>query len=400
MEKFKLVNGVGEGGFGSVFKAINKETGETVAVKKLKKPYNSWQEVLNLKEVKSLQRLNHHPHIVGLKEVVMEHSTVYFIFEYMDFNLLQLIKQRQGFLFSDAKIRNWCFQIFQALVYMHQRGYFHRDLKPENLLATNGKIKIGDFGLAKEISSQPPYTDYVATRWYRAPEILLGSHMYGAEVDMWAMGAIMAELFTLRPLYPGKDEIHQIYKICEVLGTPTEETWPNGLNLAKAYSYRFPSLAGQSLSTLIPSAGEDAIHLIKWLCSWDPCKRPTAAQCLHHPFFQSCFTVPRLSLLPLQQPGLTHKKTTTLTHDEAGSEVIYREKKAVKRINMEQPPPGFTPKYEVFKRRRDPPPGFEHKVLELDLAENLAKMTISSRFPEVGQFVGPILPSPKPIVQC
>ncbi|GKU95916.1 hypothetical protein SLEP1_g9213 [Rubroshorea leprosula] len=290
MERYKLIKEVGDGTFGSVWRGINKLSGEVVAIKRMKKKYYSWEECVNLREVKSLRKMNH-PNIVKLKEVIREHDILYFVFEYMDCNLYQLMKDREK-LFSESDVKNWCFQVFQALSYMHQRGYFHRDLKPENLLVTKETIKIADFGLAREINSNPPYTEYVSTRWYRAPEVLLQSYVYSSKVDMWAMGAIMAELFTLRPLFPGSSEADEIYKICSVIGTPTQDSWPDGLNLARAINYQFPQLAGAHLSALIPSVSKDAIDLITSLCSWDPCKRPTAAEALQHPFFQSCFYVP------------------------------------------------------------------------------------------------------------
>ncbi|XVF52245.1 hypothetical protein PTKIN_Ptkin05aG0003500 [Pterospermum kingtungense] len=290
MERYKLIKEVGDGTFGTVWRAINKLSGEVVAIKKMKKKYYSWEECVNLREVKSLRRMNH-PNIVKLKEVIRENDILYFVFEYMECNLYQLMKDREK-LFSEVEIRNWCFQVFQGLAYMHQRGYFHRDLKPENLLVTKDTIKIADFGLAREISSRPPYTEYVSTRWYRAPEVLLQSNLYTSKVDMWAMGAIMAELFTLRPLFPGSSEADEIYKICSVIGTPVKDLWPDGLNLASAINYQFPQFSGVHLSVLIPSASDDAINLITSLCSWDPCKRPTSAEALQHPFFQSCFYVP------------------------------------------------------------------------------------------------------------
>ncbi|XP_065879685.1 cyclin-dependent kinase F-4 [Euphorbia lathyris] len=290
MERYKLIKEVGDGTFGSVWRAINKQSGEVVAIKKMKKKYYSWEECVNLREVKSLRKMSH-PNIVKLKEVIRENDILYFVFEYMECNLYQLIKDREK-LFSETEIRNWFFQVFQGLAYMHQRGYFHRDLKPENLLVSKDVIKIADFGLAREINSQPPYTEYVSTRWYRAPEVLLQSYLYSSKVDMWAMGAIMAELFTLRPLFPGSSEADEIYKICNVIGSPTKDTWNDGLSLARAINYQFPQFDSVDLSSLIPSASEDAVKLIKLLCSWDPCKRPTAAETLQHPFFQSCFYVP------------------------------------------------------------------------------------------------------------
>ncbi|KAA8525130.1 hypothetical protein F0562_007006 [Nyssa sinensis] len=308
MERYKIIKEVGDGTFGSVWRAINKQTGEVVAIKKMKRKYFSWEECINLREVKSLSKMNH-ANIVKLKEVIRENDILYFVFEYMDCNLYQLMKDRVK-RFSEAEVRNWCFQVFEGLAYMHKFGYFHRDLKPENLLVSKDVIKIADFGLAREISSQPPYTEYVSTRWYRAPEVLLQSPTYNSAVDMWAMGAIMAELFTLRPLFPGSCEADEIYKICSVIGTPTKSEWAEGLKLASAMNYQFPQLTGVHLSLLIPSASQDAVNLITLLCSWDPCKRPTASEALRHPFFQNCFYIP---------PSLRSRTTVTRTPPPAGT---------------------------------------------------------------------------------
>lgn len=290
MNQYKVIKELGDGTYGTVWKAINQSTNEIVAIKKMKRKYYSWEECMNLREVKSLRKMNH-PNIVKLKEVIRENDNLYFVFEYMEYNLYQLMKDKVK-LFPESKIRNWCFQIFQALAYMHQHGYFHRDLKPENLLVTKDVIKIADFGLARELCSQPPYTEYVSTRWYRAPEVLLQSSTYGAAIDMWAMGAIMAELFTLRPLFPGSSEADEIHKICSVIGSPNNQTWSEGLRLANSMKYRFPLFISTHLSALIPTASREAIDLMAALCAWDPKKRPTAAESLKHPFFQACVYIP------------------------------------------------------------------------------------------------------------
>ncbi len=187
----------------------------------MKKKYYSWEECMNLREIKSLQKIRH-PNIVRLKEVIREDNNLYMIFEYMNENLYELMKKRDH-LFPESVVKNILFQVMQGLAYMHKYGFFHRDLKPENLLC-NGPdlIKIADFGLAREIRSRPPYTDYVSTRWYRGPEILLRSTNYNSPIDIWAIGCIAAECYTLRPLFPGSSEIDQLFKICSVLGTPSK----------------------------------------------------------------------------------------------------------------------------------------------------------------------------------
>ncbi|XP_024401596.1 cyclin-dependent kinase F-4 isoform X1 [Physcomitrium patens] len=284
MERYKVMRQLGDGTYGSVWKAVNNATNEVVAIKKMKRKFYSWDECMNLREVKSLRKLNH-PNIVKLKEVIRENDELFFVFEYMEYNLYQLIKDNDK-PFSEAKVRNWAFQILYALEYMHKHGYFHRDLKPENLLVTNDVIKVADFGLAREVLSCPPYTDYVSTRWYRAPEVLLQSPTYCAAIDVWAVGAIMAELFTLRPLFPGASEVDEIYRICAVIGSPSHYTWSDGMKLAASLNFQFPQLSSTQLSQLIPTASSEAINLISAMCVWDPHKRPTASQALQHPFFQ------------------------------------------------------------------------------------------------------------------
>jgi len=216
--------------------------------------------------------------------VIRENDTLYFVFEFLDQNLYQLCKDREK-LFPEAKVRNIAYQMLQATHYMHKHGFFHRDMKPENMLVSGNTLKIADFGLAREIRSKPPYTDYVSTRWYRAPEVLLRSPHYSAPIDMWAVGTIMAELFTLRPLFPGTSESDEIYKITSVLGTPSTNTWKQGLALAQQMNFKFPQFVPTPLTQIVPQASPEAIDLMTELMRWDPAKRPTAAQALQHPFF-------------------------------------------------------------------------------------------------------------------
>eukprot|EP00743_Colponemidia_sp_Colp-15_P002038 GILK01002212.1.p1 GENE.GILK01002212.1~~GILK01002212.1.p1 ORF type:complete len:462 (+),score=40.00 GILK01002212.1:175-1560(+) len=291
MNRYKTSKVIGDGTYGSVVRGVNRQTGEVVAIKKMKKKFYSWEECMSLREVKSLRKLNH-PNIVKLKEVIREADELHFIFEHLDHNLYQLMKERQK-LFPEAKIRNYMYQTFQALAYMHKHGFFHRDLKPENLLVSKDTVKIADFGLAREIRSRPPFTDYVSTRWYRAPEVLLRSTNYNSPIDTWAMGCIMAELYTLRPLFPGSSETDQMYKICSVLGTPAQSAWPEGYRLAAQIGFRYPQFVATSFSQLIPNASPEALALMTELMRYDPNKRPTASAALQHPYFAAHIPVPR-----------------------------------------------------------------------------------------------------------
>ncbi|KAK1197609.1 MAK kinase, partial [Pygoscelis papua] len=285
MNRYTVMKQLGDGTYGSVLMGKSNESGELVAIKRMKRKFYSWDECMNLREVKSLKKLNH-ANVIKLKEVIRENDHLYFVFEYMKENLYQLMKDRHK-LFPESVIRNMMYQILQGLAFIHKHGFFHRDMKPENLLCIGPElVKIADFGLARELRSQPPYTDYVSTRWYRAPEVLLRSSIYSSPIDMWAVGSIMAELYTLRPLFPGTSEVDEIFKICQVLGTPKKSDWPEGYHLASAMNFRFPQCVPISLKTLIPNASNEAIQLMSDMLNWNPKKRPTASQALKYPYFQ------------------------------------------------------------------------------------------------------------------
>ncbi|XP_029031833.1 serine/threonine-protein kinase ICK-like isoform X2 [Betta splendens] len=312
MNRYTTIRQLGDGTYGSVILGRSLESGELVAIKKMKRKFYSWEECMNLREVKSLKKLNH-ANVIKLKEVIRENDHLYFIFEYMKENLYQLMKDRTR-LFPESAVRNIMFQILQGLAFIHKHGFFHRDMKPENLLCMGPElVKIADFGLAREIRSRPPYTDYVSTRWYRAPEVLLRSTSYSSPIDQWAVGCIMAELYTLRPLFPGSSEVDTIFKICQVLGTPKKNDWPEGYQLASAMNFRWPQCVPTNLKTLIPNASPEAIHLMTDLLQWDPKKRPASAQALRYSYFhvgQALGTPqqilelgrPQPSLVPLQAP--------------------------------------------------------------------------------------------------
>ncbi|XP_023293371.2 mitogen-activated protein kinase 15 [Lucilia cuprina] len=286
MNRYITLSQLGDGTYGTVVLGQRKDTGEKVAIKRMKRKYYSWEEAMNLREVKSLKKLSH-PNIVKLKEVIRENDTLYFVFEYMKENLYQMIKDRETHL-PEPTLKSILFQVFTGLAFMHRHGFFHRDLKPENLLCSGPElIKIADFGLAREIRSRPPFTDYVSTRWYRAPEVLLHSTTYGSSIDMWAMGCIMSELYTFRPLFPGSSEVDQLYKICSVLGTPDKNDWPEGYRLAAAIHFRYPDCVRVPLNSIVTRCSQSGLDLLEDLLLYDPDKRPTAQQSLKYPYFNA-----------------------------------------------------------------------------------------------------------------
>ncbi|KAI9494145.1 kinase-like domain-containing protein [Zychaea mexicana] len=257
--EYDLLEQVGTGSFGTVHRAVNKSTHEIVAIKVMKK--SSKGDCTNAREYRTLKHLARHPNIVKLYDSYAGPAKeLYFVMEYMDRgNLYQLIKQRREAEqpLKHAEVRSILRQTLTALAHLHQQGIFHRDMKPENILigkrnnaaaprltshdhyqnhykSTSNNdhednddeedddliIKLADFGLARQIKSKPPYTEYVSTRWYRAPEVLLHSTNYSYPVDLWAVGAIFAELVMLKPIFPGRSEIDQLFRICQILGNP------------------------------------------------------------------------------------------------------------------------------------------------------------------------------------
>lgn len=302
MDAYETLSKIGDGTFGTVYLCRKLDTrgthsshkntnnsdrkDEFVAIKKMKKKYHDWNDCIKLREVNALRKLNH-KNVILLKEVIRSDNNLYLVFEYLEENLHQLIN-KQSVPFPESVIRNIVVQIASGLGYIHENGFFHRDIKPENLLCHNQAetVKIADFGLTREINSRPPYTDYVSTLWYRAPELLLRSNNYTSAVDIWALGCVASELYMLRPIFPGRSEIDQIFKICQILGTPNIETWPEGRRLASLVEFNFPSIIHLELENLITNCSIEGLDLIKTLLNWNPNGRPGAKEVLGYSFLK------------------------------------------------------------------------------------------------------------------
>jgi serine/threonine protein kinase len=306
MNRYEILCRLGDGSFGEVMKAKSLKTnGEIVAIKKMKTFFPTWEECLQLRELKSLKVLRHE-NIIQLKEVIRDKEELYFVFEYMKSSLFKLIHESftNGKHLQENQIRSIMYQLFSGLAHMHKHGFFHRDIKPENLLVQDEILKIADLGQAREIRSRPPFTDYVSTRWYRSPELLLRSTMYNSPIDMWACGCIMAELFLQSPLFPGTSEADQMCRICKVLGTPTKENWPEGINMVnQMVQFKFPKCAAVHLTSVIPTASKAALQLISELLVYDPSRRLTASQALQHRYFEQ--GVPRPILITTEANSIS-----------------------------------------------------------------------------------------------
>ena len=229
--KYDVANKLGKGAYGIVWKATDKKSKETVALKKIFDAFqNATDAQRTFREISFLQQMDGHENIVQLYNVLKADNDrdIYLIFEYMETDLHAVIRAN---ILEEIHKQYIMYQSFKALMYMHSADLVHRDMKPSNLLLNSECLmKVADFGLARSLLQggteadpiNPVLTDYVATRWYRAPEILLGSTRYGKAVDMWSLGCIFGEMLSGKPVFPGTSTLNQLEKICEITGKPTE----------------------------------------------------------------------------------------------------------------------------------------------------------------------------------
>ena len=294
-----MLTRLGGGSFADVYKALEKSTGDIVAIKVLKKKYKKLEECEELRECRSLQILNKissyekgFENIKKKKKIIFTKKTgvLNLIFEYMKQDLLELMKLNEPKHLPEEKIKDIVYQTLQGLSFMHKYGFFHRDIKPENILLLDDKVKIADFGLAREIRTLPPYTEYVSTRYYRAPECILKSTNYNSPIDIWALGCVMAEMYLHpQPLFYGANEKEVLYRICTILGSPNQDNWPEGMQLAHLKDIKIPNCYRNDLKDIIKDASDDAIDLMERMIRWDPKKRETAESLLKHKFFEGYF---------------------------------------------------------------------------------------------------------------
>ncbi|KAH7701034.1 cyclin-dependent kinase 7 [Aphelenchoides avenae] len=290
--KYEKIKHLGEGQFANVYKAKNLETGEIVAIKKIKLGSRAEaRDGINrtaLREIKLLQEI-HHDNIINLRDVTGDKTNVSLVFDFMETDLENVIKDR-SIILQLTHIKNISMQTLLGLEHLHRHWILHRDLKPNNLLMNSaGRIKIADFGLARFYGSPNRYyTHQVVTRWYRAPELLYGARAYGVGVDIWAVGCIIGELLLRTPIFPGESDLDQLVKTYKILGIPTEEDWPGITSLPDYIQVTGNGeQMGYDLKMVFTAASDDLIELI-WQClRFDPLKRWTATQALQARYFQT-----------------------------------------------------------------------------------------------------------------
>ncbi|KAG8055949.1 hypothetical protein GUJ93_ZPchr0001g32902 [Zizania palustris] len=332
--RYKIQEVIGKGSYGVVCSAIDQHTGDKVAIKKIHNIFEHLSDAARiLREIKLL-RLLRHPDIVEIKHIMLPPSRrdfkdIYVVFELMDTDLHQVIKANDDLTKEHHQF--FLYQMLRALKYIHTANVYHRDLKPKNILANaNCKLKICDFGLARVTFSDTPttvfWTDYVATRWYRAPE-LCGSFFtkYSPAIDIWSIGCIFAEILTGKPLFPGKNVVHQLDLMTDLLGTPSMDTVTRIRNeKARRYLSSMRKKQPITFSERFRKADPAALKLLQRLLAFDPKDRPTAEEALADPYFKGLAKAEREpSCQPITKMEFEFERRKVTKEDV--KELIFRE---------------------------------------------------------------------------
>ncbi|XP_022930169.1 probable serine/threonine-protein kinase At1g54610 isoform X2 [Cucurbita moschata] len=298
VEAYDKLDKVGQGSYSNVYKARDRESGKIVALKKVRFDTTEPESVKFMaREIMILLKLDH-PNIVKLEGLATSRMqfSLYLVFEFMQTDLARVIS-RPGVWLTEPQVKCYMHQLLSGLKHCHDKGILHRDIKGSNLLIDkNGMLKIGDFGLANFFGPKRHLTNRVVTLWYRAPELLLGSIDYGVGIDLWSAGCLLAEMFTGRPILPGRTEVEQLHKIFKVCGTPSEEYWRK---LKLSPSFKPPQSYRPSLRESFKHLPSSSLGLLSTLLALEPSYRGSASLALENEFFYTSPLACDVSGLPV-----------------------------------------------------------------------------------------------------
>ncbi|BGO92471.1 hypothetical protein NBRC10512_000258 [Rhodotorula toruloides] len=318
---------VGEGTYAVVYVGKEVATARKIAIKKIKVgQFKDGLDMSAIREVKFLRELRH-PNVIELLDVFSNKSNLNLVLEFLDTDLEAVIRDK-ALVFQGADVKSWMLMTMKGLDFCHTNWILHRDMKPNNLLiSADGVLKLADFGLAREYADEGArMTCQVVTRWYRCPELLLGARSYSTGVDVWAAGCIFAELMLRVPFMAAESDMEQLNMIFSALGTPTEADWPGFGKLSNGAS--FEKKPKNDLSMLFSAASPEAIDLLQRMLTYDPRRRITARESLHHPFFHSQPRPTPPSKLPKPTAELAPR---ALPPEEIGAPMDSKERRGMKR---------------------------------------------------------------------
>ncbi|KAK9811920.1 hypothetical protein WJX72_012409 [[Myrmecia] bisecta] len=284
---YEVLGQIGEGAFGEVVQAIHKQTGQEVALKRVfvRQPERGLPDNV-VREMHALQVISH-PNVIRLLEVYPQGSTLVLVTEFCPLDLSALLHWAKAPI-SEGIIKAVLQQLMRGLATCHEAGIMHRDVKPSNiLLSRDGLVKLADFGMARPVDrkAQARYTHTVATRWYRAPELLYGARAYTTAVDMWAAGCVFAEMLGGGPLLPGETDIDQLGRVIHLFGSVDEAAWPEARALPDYNKICFAPCQPQPLRDVLAHASDTALQLLGQMLHITPGDRLTAAAILEHAYF-------------------------------------------------------------------------------------------------------------------
>lgn len=296
MEQYKRLELIGEGTYSKVYRGIHQPTSHVVALKEIELNPEEGAPATALREIAFMKELNH-PNIVRLTEVIHTEKKLVLIFEHLECDLKNLLDSRctLGGKLGVLEIKSFLYQILQGIKCCHDNRILHRDLKPQNILVEpkKGLLKLADFGLARGFGIPvSAFSSEVVTLWYRAPDVLLGATNYTTSIDMWSIGCMMVELYTGKPLFPGRDAQDQLRWIFKTIGSPTSEVWPHMLTCGNAvpeWASRLPTYPIQNLAYQFQFMEPAGVDLLVRLLDYRPSYRISAESALNHPYFYELF---------------------------------------------------------------------------------------------------------------